>query len=68
MTLPAGTTLGPYEVVAPLGAGGRPQLLVRFTDLSRPSIRPDFAAGAGRLFFTLEDRQADIWVAEIARL
>jgi Tol biopolymer transport system component len=47
-------------------AGGRPQLLVRFTDPSRPSIRVDFAAGAGRLFFTLEDRQADIWVGEIS--
>ena len=47
--------------------GGRPQLLVRFNDLSRPSDRPDFAAGAGRLFFTLEDRQADIWVAELVR-
>jgi Tol biopolymer transport system component len=47
--------------------GGRPRLLVRFADLSRPSIRQDFAAGAGRLFFTLEDRQADIWVAEISR-
>jgi Tol biopolymer transport system component/tRNA A-37 threonylcarbamoyl transferase component Bud32 len=47
--------------------GGKPQLLVRFTDPARPSIRPDFAAGAGRFFFTLEDRQADIWVAEITR-
>ncbi len=47
--------------------GGRPQLLVRFNDLSRPSDRPDFAAGAGRLFFTLEDRQADLWVAELVR-
>ena len=44
-------------------AGGRPRL-VRFTP-ARPSIRADFAAGAGRFFFTLEERQADIWVAEI---
>jgi len=48
-------------------AGGRPQLLVRVTDPSRPSIRVDFATGTGRLYFTLEDRQADIWVAEISR-
>jgi Tol biopolymer transport system component len=47
--------------------GGRPRLLVRFEDLSRVSIRPDFAAGAGRFFFTLEDRQADIWIADISR-
>ena len=49
------------------GDGGRPRLRVRFNDLSRPSIRPDFAMGAGRLFFTLEDRQADIWVAEVSK-
>jgi Tol biopolymer transport system component len=48
-------------------AGGRPRLLVRFNDPSRVSIRADFAAGAGQFFFTLEDRQADIWMAEITR-
>ncbi len=48
-------------------AGGRPKLLVRFNDLTRSSIRPDFAVHANQFFFTLEDRQADIWVAEIAR-
>jgi hypothetical protein len=48
-------------------AGGRPRLLVRFTDPSRVSTRRDFAAGAGQLFFTIEDRQADIWMADITR-
>jgi Tol biopolymer transport system component len=47
--------------------GGRPRLLVRFNDPSRVSIRRDFAAGAGQLFFTIEDRQADIWMADITR-
>ena len=47
--------------------GGKPRPLVRFVDSARPSIRPDFAVGAGRVFFTLEDRQADIWVAEVSR-
>ena len=46
-------------------AGGRPTLLVRFTDPLRESVRRDFAAGAGQFFFTLEDRQADIWIAEV---
>ena len=46
-------------------ARGQPRLLVRFDDLSRPSIRSDFAAGAGQFFFTLEDRQADIVMAEV---
>ena len=46
-------------------SGGRPRLLVRFED--HPSIRADFTAGAGRFFFTIEDRQGDVWVAEVAR-
>lgn len=46
-------------------SGGEPRLLVRFDDPSRPSIRSDFAVGAGRFFFTIEDRQSDIWVAEM---
>jgi Tol biopolymer transport system component len=48
-------------------AGGKPRVLVRFTDLTRASIRGDFAVGAGQFFFTLEDRQADILVAEVTR-
>jgi Tol biopolymer transport system component len=48
-------------------AGGAPTLLVQLADLTRPSIRSDFAAGAGRFFFTLEDRQADIVVADVTR-
>jgi Tol biopolymer transport system component len=47
--------------------GGRPRPLVRFTDLARPSIRGDFAVGADQFFFTLEDRQADILVADVIR-
>ena len=31
----------------------------------RPSIRNDFAAGAGRFFFTLEDRHSVVWVVEL---
>ena len=46
--------------------GGKPRPVVKF-DLTRPSIRQDFAVGAGRIFFTLEDRQADIWVAEVSK-
>ena len=48
-------------------SGGRPRLLVQFNDLTRSSIRPDFAVGSGQFFFTLEDRQADIWVAEVTK-
>ena len=45
--------------------GGRPQQLVRFEDFSRPSFRPNFAVGAGRFFFTINDRQSDVWVADL---
>jgi Tol biopolymer transport system component len=48
-------------------SGGRPRLLVQFMDPSHPSIRADFAAGAGQFFFTLEDRQADIVIADVVR-
>ena len=48
-------------------AGGQPKPLVRFNDLTRGSIRPDFATKAGLFYFTLEDRQADIWVAEVTK-
>jgi Tol biopolymer transport system component len=45
-------------------AGGRPRQVVRF-DAARPSIRADFAVGAGRIFFTIEERQANIGVGEL---
>jgi Tol biopolymer transport system component len=46
-------------------AGGPPTTLLRFDDLARPSNRFDFAAGAGRFFFTIEDRRSNIWVADV---
>jgi len=48
-------------------AGGHPRLLVRFTDLSRPSSRHDFATDGRRLFFTIEDRESHVFVAEMVR-
>jgi Tol biopolymer transport system component len=47
--------------------GGKPRLLVRFVDPAKTSVRPDFAAGNGRFYFTLEDRQADIWLASVVK-
>ena len=46
--------------------GGPPSELVRFEDLSRPSRRWDFDAGAGRFFFTIEDRRSNIWIADVS--
>jgi Tol biopolymer transport system component/predicted Ser/Thr protein kinase len=41
--------------------GGAPRLLIRFDDPQRQSSRPEFATDGRRLFFTLSDREADIW-------
>jgi Tol biopolymer transport system component len=45
--------------------GGRPRLLVRFTDLNRPSSRRDFATDGKRFYFAIEDRQSDVFVADL---
>ena len=47
--------------------GGKPRLLVRFTDPARPSYRAQWAFGAGRFFFPIQDRQSDVWVMEVAK-
>ncbi len=46
-------------------SGGAPRLLVTVDDLARPSRRFDFTAGGGRLFFTLDDRRSNIWIADV---
>ena len=52
--------------IVPL-AGGTPRLLVRFTNPDRPSYRTVVAASRTHLYFTIDDRQSDIVVAELAR-
>jgi Tol biopolymer transport system component len=47
-------------------AGGRPRLLARFDDPTRASNRFDFASDGRRFYFTIEDRQSDVWIAEVA--
>lgn len=47
-------------------SGGRPRLLARFDDPARASNRFEFASDGKRFYFTVEDRQSDIWVAEVA--
>jgi Tol biopolymer transport system component len=46
--------------------GGIPKILVRFDDPTRPSSRPEFTTDGKRLFFTIGNRQIDIWVMELA--
>jgi len=47
--------------------GGRPRLLLRLDDPTRASNRFDFASDGKRFYFTIEDRQSDIWLAEVVR-
>jgi Tol biopolymer transport system component/tRNA A-37 threonylcarbamoyl transferase component Bud32 len=46
-------------------AGGVPRLLVRFTDPTRPSARFDFSVDTKRFFFRVENRQSDVWIADL---
>jgi serine/threonine-protein kinase len=45
--------------------GGRPRELVRFGDPEWQSVRNDFATDGKRLFFDVEDRQSDVFVADL---
>ena len=44
--------------------GGRIRQLVRLDDPRRSSNRQDLAGDGRAFYFTLEDRQSDIWIAE----
>jgi len=48
-------------------AGGTPTLLVRFDEPDRPFYRPIFAVAGSRLFFTVDNRQADVYVMDLER-
>jgi len=45
--------------------GGRPRLLVRWDNPEKPSYRTWFATDGRRFYFTIDDRQSDIYVAEL---
>lgn len=45
--------------------GGKPRILVRFDDPTRPSPRAEFATDGGRFYFTLAERESDIWRMEL---
>ncbi|HEX6943453.1 MAG TPA: hypothetical protein VF128_11035 [Gemmatimonadaceae bacterium] len=48
-------------------SGGEPRLLVHFPDPTRPSYRPTFTTDEKRIYFTIEDRQSDVHVAEVVK-
>ena len=47
--------------------GGTPTPIVRFDDPARESNRPEFATDGRRLYFTLAQKEGDVWVMEIPR-
>jgi eukaryotic-like serine/threonine-protein kinase len=58
----AGTSV--YAVPA---SGGTSRVVIRFDDPSRPWHRYGFQVFRDRFYFTLGDRQSDIWVSEVGR-
>jgi serine/threonine-protein kinase len=46
--------------------GGAPRLLVRFDEPGREWHRFGFTTHGGRFWFTMGDRQSDVWAAEVA--
>ena len=58
---------GPGETTiwAVAAKGGPSRLLVRFDDPNRPWHRYGFSARGGKFYFTIGDRQSDIWAAEV---
>jgi len=46
-------------------SGGPPKLLVRFDDPTREWHRFGFKVRLGRFYFTVGDRQSDLWMAEV---
>lgn len=48
-------------------AGGTPRLLAQLTDPVRISSRFDFAVDRSHLYFTLTDRQSDLWVVDLKK-
>jgi serine/threonine-protein kinase len=47
-------------------AGGRPTLVLRFDDLTRPSDRAEWSAGSGHMYYATDNRQSNVWVMEAA--
>ncbi|MDP9179373.1 MAG: protein kinase [Gemmatimonadota bacterium] len=48
-------------------SGGTPRQLIRFTDSDRQSNRVEFATDGKRIFFTIDEKQSDVHVAELVK-
>jgi len=61
---PKDPTVGIWRVPV---AGGLPRLAVRFDDPGRPWHQNGFRLHGGKFYFTVGDRQSDVWMTEIPR-
>jgi serine/threonine-protein kinase len=50
-----------------LPSGGAPVELIKFDPVLHPSYRTPIAVGNGKVYFTSEDRQSDLYVIEVRR-
>ncbi|HEU5050933.1 MAG TPA: protein kinase [Gemmatimonadales bacterium] len=46
-------------------AGGVPRLVTHFNDPARPSPRFNMAVGPDHLYYSIDERQSDVWVMEV---
>ena len=56
---------GIAEIWALPASGGDARLVTRFDDPARPSHRFNVAIGSGHIYFTIDERQSDVWVMEL---
>ncbi len=54
-------------IFAVAAQGGRPRLVLRLDDPTRPWHRYGFQVSRDRLYFTAGDRQSHLWLAELGR-
>ncbi len=48
-------------------ATGASRMVLRFDPRLHPSLRTTFAVGHGRIYFSAEDNQSDVWVMDVRR-
>jgi hypothetical protein len=46
--------------------GGAPRLVTYFDDPARPSPRFNMAVGPHHLYYSIDERQSDVWVMEVS--
>ncbi len=48
-------------------AGGTPQLVLPMNDSARTTRRPEFASDGKRIYFTVANDEAEVWIAALRR-